>query len=432
MRALIFPHLLRKNCAAMDWEWEGEPGSWYKFFEGDSALLSAAFIRNDPFEILHSSVAPSSVSFVHLSGLQTNLLTGTSVPVRRVGGRSSLWEARTGQAQWTPYDRDACSLIEAAWARFQAAGTVGSQSALVALVDVTLRFRNGYGGQYRISFRLADGVQEDGRSGGLMRCVRRVPSAANGSGGVSGAAGVAGAVEMGKQLASNASSAGPVNSAGGVAASHSPFGAASASAVPDSVYVPINALEERCCICLCEEARDDGGFVVLSGCDHGFHDFCIRMHMKNKPLCPLCFTSYALRTGNQPEGEMTMKFHLPGTCPLSGHEDEGTIEIYYNIPRGTQGPEHPHPGKIYHGCRRQAYLPDSARGREVLRLLRISFERRLTFTVGRSMTTGRDDCVTWSSVHHKTSRSGGQGNYGWPDTTYFDRVSQELVALGVD
>lgn len=430
------PRLLRKSCVPknMAWEWEGEPGSWYRFSDADSAVLSAAFIRNDPFEILHSSAAPSSVSFVPLAGLQTNLDTGTSVPVRRVGGVSSLWEARTGQAQWTPYERDACLRMEAAWARFHAAGTVGSP---LAYVDLTLRFGNGFGGRYRISFRAADGVQEDGRSGGLMRCVRRVPGAADGGGGVVTRAASRAGRAMGAGRGSTATTdggAGPVSSASGGAASHSLAGPVSSSATaPDnSVFAPSSALKEPCCICLCDEAREDGGFVVLSICGHGFHDFCIRTHMKNKPLCPLCFTSYAVRTGNQPKGEMTVKFHARGARALSGHEREGTIEISYYIPSGTQGAEHPHPGRAYHGCHRQAYLPDSARGREVLRLLRLSFERRLTFTVGRSMTTGRDDCVTWSSVHHKTSRSGGQGNYGWPDATYFDRVTQELAALGVN
>jgi deltex-like protein len=79
-----------------------------------------------------------------------------------------------------------------------------------------------------------------------------------------------------------------------------------------------------------------------------------------------------------------------------------------------------------------AYLPDTPEGREVLHLLEKCFERRLTFTVGRSITTGLDNCVVWNGVHHKTSRSGGPQRYGWPDETYFFRVKEELKSKGID
>ena len=54
-----------------------------------------------------------------------------------------------------------------------------------------------------------------------------------------------------------------------------------------------------------------------------------------------------------------------------------------------------------------AYLPDNPHGRHVLSLLRKAFDARLTFTIGMSRTTGRDNCVTWNDIHHKTSRDGG-------------------------
>ncbi|XP_077869362.1 uncharacterized protein LOC144360563, partial [Saccoglossus kowalevskii] len=50
--------------------------------------------------------------------------------------------------------------------------------------------------------------------------------------------------------------------------------------------------------------------------------------------------------------------------------------------------EHPNPGTYFSGTTRTAYLPDNFDGRDVLKLLKIAFDRRLTFTVGTSHTTG--------------------------------------------
>lgn len=73
----------------------------------------------------------------------------------------------------------------------------------------------------------------------------------------------------------------------------------------------------------------------------------------------------------------------------------------YQFPSGVQGPEHPHPGARYSGTSRTAYLPDNAEGQEVLELFKKCFEKRLIFTVGRSVTTGQDNCVVWNGIHHK-------------------------------
>ena len=69
--------------------------------------------------------------------------------------------------------------------------------------------------------------------------------------------------------------------------------------------------------------------------------------------------------------------------------------------------EHPNPGQPYSGTRRQAFLPDCEEGKKVCRLLRVSFDNRLTFTVGKSRTTGAENTVTWNDIHHKTSMDGG-------------------------
>ena len=68
--------------------------------------------------------------------------------------------------------------------------------------------------------------------------------------------------------------------------------------------------------------------------------------------------------------------------------------------------EHPNPGSLYYGTTRKAYLPDSPDGNKVLRLLQLAFERRVTFTIGMSLTTGKDDVITWNDIHHKTRCDG--------------------------
>ena len=67
----------------------------------------------------------------------------------------------------------------------------------------------------------------------------------------------------------------------------------------------------------------------------------------------------------------------------------------------------------------------------MLSLLKISFNRRLTFTVGTSVTTGRSNVVVWNGVHHKTALGGGAAYFGYPDPTYFNRLSLEMAAKGI-
>jgi len=104
-----------------------------------------------------------------------------------------------------------------------------------------------------------------------------------------------------------------------------------------------------------------------------------------------------------------------------------------SIASGIQGPEHPNPGRPYYavGFPRVCYLPDTEKGRKVLRLLSIAFERRLVFTVGRSVTTGREDVVTWNEIHHKTEPGMSNTGHGFPDSGFLDRCLAELAAQGI-
>eukprot|EP01089_Gocevia_fonbrunei_P021728 TRINITY_DN8542_c0_g1_i2.p1 TRINITY_DN8542_c0_g1~~TRINITY_DN8542_c0_g1_i2.p1 ORF type:complete len:302 (-),score=43.80 TRINITY_DN8542_c0_g1_i2:97-1002(-) len=192
--------------------------------------------------------------------------------------------------------------------------------------------------------------------------------------------------------------------------------------------------EGECCpICLCDFDSDEDSIVKLSKCTaHYFHPDCIVHCYKSGFLqCPICNTLYGIRVGNMPNGTMNVKIHPIGTLTCSGNSDCGTIEINYSFPSGTQGANHPHPGVPYTGTSRTAYLPDNTQGKEVLALLKIGWERKLLFQVGRSVTTGEDNQVVWGGVHHKTTTSGGPTSFGYPDATYFDRVKQELSSKGV-
>ena len=96
---------------------------------------------------------------------------------------------------------------------------------------------------------------------------------------------------------------------------------------------------------------------------------------------------------------------------LPGYESFNTIKIIYDIPSGTQGRNHPHPGQRFSGGKHYAYLPDSPEGREVLTLLRKAFDAKLIFTVGKSASTRLDNTIIWGDIEHKTAQHGGRRRY---------------------
>ncbi|KAM4047041.1 putative E3 ubiquitin-protein ligase DTX2 isoform 3-T3 [Anomaloglossus baeobatrachus] len=146
--------------------------------------------------------------------------------------------------------------------------------------------------------------------------------------------------------------------------------------------------------------------------------------------CPACKTIYGEKTGTQPDGKMDI-FPIPQSLP--GHQDCATIHIVYTITGGIQGSEHPNPGKPYtaRGFPRHCYLPDNAKGRLVLELLKLAWTRRLIFTIGVSSTTGESDTVVWNEIHHKTEMNSNITGHGYPDPNYLDNVIAELAAQGV-
>ncbi|XP_051935390.1 E3 ubiquitin-protein ligase DTX4a [Hippocampus zosterae] len=173
----------------------------------------------------------------------------------------------------------------------------------------------------------------------------------------------------------------------------------------------------------------------LAQCGHQYHLQCLVAMYNNgnkdgSLQCPTCKTIYGVKTGNQPPGKM--EYHvIPHSLP--GHPDCKTIRIIYNIPPGIQGQEHPNPGKPFtaRGFPRHCYLPDSDKGRKVLRLLLVAWDRRLIFSVGTSSTTGESDTVIWNEVHHKTEFGSNLTGHGYPDLGHLDNVLEELKAQGI-
>nr|CAB3240092.1 Deltex protein [Phallusia mammillata] len=200
--------------------------------------------------------------------------------------------------------------------------------------------------------------------------------------------------------------------------------------------------KEDCCICM-GSLQDESGFPASPGedcchvlelkqCQHKFHALCLKAAFnsdKSKSLmCPYCKKIYGEKTGIQPPGQMTDRIinqRLPGfNCR--------TISITYSIHNGVQTQGHPNPGQPYNaiGFPRQAFLPDNKEGQKILKLLKVAWKRKLIFTIGRSVTNGWDNCVTWNEIHHKTSMYHNSA-HGYPDPGYFTNVIEELKAQGV-
>eukprot|EP01083_Nonionella_stella_P251910 868608_1 len=128
-----------------------------------------------------------------------------------------------------------------------------------------------------------------------------------------------------------------------------------------------------------------------------------------------------------------MKVNIDKNRDVDGYENKGKglIEIIHKFPSGIQGTHHQHPGQSYSSDQRYIYLPNTAKGREILELIKIAWKRKVLYTVGHSVTRQVNNVIVWAGVHFKTNRYGGVSNYGWPDKTYFARVKDEFKSVGI-
>lgn len=69
---------------------------------------------------------------------------------------------------------------------------------------------------------------------------------------------------------------------------------------------------------------------------------------------------------------------------------------------------------------------------QVLKLLQKAWDRKLTFTIGTSVTTGALNTIVWNEIHHKTESTSNYSGHGYPDPNYLDNVTAELSAQGVE
>lgn len=164
--------------------------------------------------------------------------------------------------------------------------------------------------------------------------------------------------------------------------------------------------------------------VSLNICSHKFHRGCILQVLERSRACPLCRKLVSRPQGQSPSGLMKVTFLRNRQI-----DDISDIVMEYCFPAGVQKAYHDNPGARYHGTVRRAFLPDSPEGKHLLRRLIFAFRCGLTFRVGTSLTNGRPDSITWASIHHKTSLTGGV--HGFPDPGYFRNANEELDNLGV-
>ena len=142
--------------------------------------------------------------------------------------------------------------------------------------------------------------------------------------------------------------------------------------------------------------------------------------------CPTCRTILGTKTGDQPvTGRMTWTKHSRN---IPGYPNFVTIIITYLMAPGIQTNGRPY---LATGFPRKAFLPDNQKGNGVLKMLITSFQAKLTFTVGTSHSSGLDDCIVWNGIHHKTKIIEDGDGYGYPDMEYLDRVTEELIIMGV-
>ena len=161
--------------------------------------------------------------------------------------------------------------------------------------------------------------------------------------------------------------------------------------------------------------------------DHFYHIECLLNFIQEKIgfKCAICQKIYGIIEGNMPPGIMSA--YLDDKIHCSGYPNVGTIVIKYSFKNGILNN-----GKHYSETARTNYIPNTKNGRILLGLLKIAFDRKLTFTVGTSVTTGVQNSVVWNGIHHKSYLSGGAVKYGYPDPSYFNRVCQELASKGVN
>ena len=64
-------------------------------------------------------------------------------------------------------------------------------------------------------------------------------------------------------------------------------------------------------------------------------------------------------------------------------------------------------------------------------MLQIAFQKKWSFTVGDSVTSGAQNVVVWNDIHHKT-KSTENSQHGYPYPDYLQRVREELSHFDIE
>ncbi|TRY78435.1 hypothetical protein TCAL_12221 [Tigriopus californicus] len=186
----------------------------------------------------------------------------------------------------------------------------------------------------------------------------------------------------------------------------------------------------------------DRSVVCLTLCHHKFHLSCLKSLIENQVggttyiECPSCHNVAGERWGSMPvNGTMTYKIVPKG---LPGFEDYHSIQITYNFQNGIQGQDQPAPGQPFYaiGFPRIAFLPDTEKGRRILKFLETAFNHQLTFTISKNRgphgRVGQPDLLVWNeAIEHKTDFGPSDKDNSFPDPEYLDRVLLQLSHLGI-
>ena len=187
-------------------------------------------------------------------------------------------------------------------------------------------------------------------------------------------------------------------------------------------------VQGTCPICSDDLAQDA---CSIKKCGHYFHAECaLKSFSACGNKCPVCNAILGPLTGPQPEGKMAIDFFE--SIELEGEQPKaGAFVITYIFLDGVQDERHLKKGVPYTGTSRRAILPACPKGQQFLRRMMQAWDARQLFNVGYSLTTGKENCVIWNTIHHKTSTNGGPANFGYPDPGYFARLDSELRAIGI-
>lgn len=112
--------------------------------------------------------------------------------------------------------------------------------------------------------------------------------------------------------------------------------------------------------------------------------------------------------------------------------DEKKYEVQVSMHCTEVNPDEtgdPNPGNPYKGGQFQGFLPATAKGNELLRLLIKAFNQGLTFKI---KTCDSGDTVTWGQIPHKTKMEGGKSASGYPDASYLVHLTEVLKMLGIE